>query len=147
MRRRLARLSPFSFEQLGRLCAESLGVERPTLVRRGEGVAYFGGERALGASRSRVLIGIRPGEGELSRRAVGELRAGLDARGFDEGVLFALGRLSGEARDELRAGRAVTVYDGDTLASFMVEQQLGVRQMYAPIAYFDADFFAELNET
>ncbi len=147
VRRRLSKLSPFSFEQLGRLCAESLGVERPTLVKRGEGVSYYGGERALGAFRSRVLIGVRTGEAELQRRAVGELRAGLDARGFDEGFLFALGRLSDDARDELRSGRAVTVYDGDSIAAFLVDRKLGVRVQYAPVPYVDVDFFAELNET
>ncbi len=147
VRRKLTRLSPFSFEQLGRLIAESLGVERPSLVKRGEGVAYFGGERQIGAIRSRVLIGIRPGEAELGRRAVGELRAGLDARGFDEGFLVGLGRLSAEGREELRAGRAVTVYDGDSISALLNEKRLGVRVTYAPIAYFDPDFFAELNET
>jgi hypothetical protein len=147
VRRKLSRLSPFSFEQLGRLVAESLGVERPTLVKRGDGVAYFGGERQIGAIRSRVLVGIRSGEAELGRRAVGELRAGLDARGFDEGFLVALGRLSAEGREELRAGRAVTVYDGDSIAALLNEKRLGVRVTYAPIAYFDPDFFAELNET
>ena len=142
-----ASLSPFSFEQLGRCITESLGVERPTLVRRGDGVAYFGGERVLGAVRSRVMIAIRSGEAELGRRAVGELRAGLDARGFDEAFLLALGRLSAEAREELRAGRAVTVYDGDSIAALMVEKRLGVRVQQAPVAYLDPDFFAELNET
>ena len=147
VRRRLSKLSPFSFEQLGRLCAESLGVERPTLVKRGEGVSYYGGERSLGAFRSRVLIGVRTGEAELQRRAVGELRAGLDARGFDEGFLFALGRLSGDAREELRSGRAVTVYDGDSIAAFLVDRKLGVRVQHAPVPYVDVDFFAELSET
>ena len=147
VRRRLSKLSPFSFEQLGRLCAESLGVERPTLVKRGEGVSYYGGERSLGAFRSRVLIGVRSGEAELQRRAVGELRAGLDARGFDEGFLFSIGRLSADARDELRSGRAVTVYDGDSIAAFLVDKKLGVRVQYAPVPYVDVDFFAELSET
>ncbi|MEO6953787.1 MAG: HTH domain-containing protein [Polyangia bacterium] len=147
VRRRLSKLSPFSFEQLGRLCAESLGVERPTLVKRGEGVSYYGGERALGAFHSRVLIGVRSGEAELQRRAVGELRAGLDARGFDEGFLFSIGRLSSDARDELRSGRAVTVYDGDSIAAFLVDKKLGVRMQFAPVPYVDVDFFAELNET
>ena len=147
VRRRLSKLSPFSFEQLGRLCAEALGVERPTLVKRGEGVSYYGGERSLGAFRSRVLVGVRTGEAELQRRAVGELRAGLDARGFDEGFLFGLGRLSADARDELRSGRAVTVYDGDSIAAFLVDKKLGVRMQYAPVPYVDVDFFAEINET
>jgi restriction endonuclease Mrr len=151
VRRKLSRLSPFSFEQLGRCVAEALGVERPSLVRRGEGVAYFGGERSLGvlggAQRARVLVGVRSGEAELGRRAIGELRAGLDARGFDEGLLIALGRLSVEGREELRAGRAVTVYDGDTLPALLIERRLGVRVSYAPVPYLDLDFFSEINET
>ncbi len=147
LRRKLSRLSPFSFEQLGRCVAESLGVERSTLVRRGDGVAYFGGERVLGAVRSRVMLAVRPGEAELGRRAIGELRAGLDARGFDEGLLVSLGRLSAEGREELRAGRAVSVYDGDSLPNLLIERRLGVRVSHAPIAYLDLDFFAEINET
>ena len=147
LRRKLSRLSPFSFEQLGRCVAESLGVERPQPVRRGDGVAYYGGERSLGPARSRVLLAVRSGEAELSRRAIGELRAGLDARGFDEGLLIGLGRLSADGREELLAGRAVTVYDGDSLAGLLLERQLGVRVAHAPVAYLDLDFFSELNET
>jgi restriction endonuclease Mrr len=150
VRRKLARLSPFSFEQLTRSVAESLGVERPSLVRRGDGVCYFGGERSgalAGAQRSRVLIAARPGESEVGRRAIGELRAGLDAKGFDEGILITLGRLSAEGRAELAAGRAVTIFDGDTLPALLIERRLGVRVATAPVAYLDLDFFSEINET
>ena len=147
LRRKLSRLSPFSFEQLGRTVSECLGVERPTLVKRGDGVAYFGGERQNGAVRSRVLIGVRTGEADLGRRAVGELRAGLDARGFDEGLLLGLGRLGAEGKEELRAGRAVTVYDGDSLPTLLVNRRLGVRISHATVAHLDLDFFTEINET
>jgi hypothetical protein len=146
LRRRIGRLPPGAFELLTRALCDKMGLPSLELVRRGDGVAYFGGARSIGAGAVRTLVAVRPGEAELNRRAVGELRAGLQARGYEEGVLFAGGRLSGEAQAELKAGAGVRVYDGAQVALLCARHGVGVRRALAPVDYLDLDFFAEITE-
>jgi len=145
VRRRLGRMAPAAFDALGRTLADKLGITGLELLRRGEGVTYWGGTRPSGVATTRVLIALRPGEGEVNRRAVGELRAGLAAKGYDEGLLFSAGRPNAEALAELKTG-GVTVYDGAALATLLVKHGLGVRRVTMPVDYLDIDFFGELNE-
>ena len=121
------------------------GISGLELIRRGEGVTYWGGTRQAGVATVRTLVALRPGEGEINRRAVGELRAGLAAKGYDEGLLFGAGRPNAEALTELKQG-GVTMYDGAALASLLVKHGLGVRRVSMPIDYLDLDFFYELSE-
>ena len=107
---------PPPFDALGRTLADKLGITGLELLRRGEGVTYWGGTRTAGVGTVRTLVALRAGEGEVNRRAVGELRAGLAAKGYDEGLLFSAGRPNGEALAELKAG-GVTLYDGAALAA------------------------------
>jgi hypothetical protein len=146
LRRRLGRLSPASFEALGRALLDKLGVVGIELVRRGEGVAYFGGQHQLGVGMRKTLVALRPGEADIHRRAVGELRAGLAARGYDEGLLLAAGRLNDEGRAELKAGGGVVVHDGQSLAALLVKHGLGVRRLHLPVEYLDLELLAELTE-
>ncbi len=145
IRRRVGRLAPPAFEALGRTLCDKLGIGAVELIRRGEGVAYFGGTRTAGAGTVRTLVALRPSESEINRRAVGELRAGLAAKGFDEGLLFAGGNPNAEALTELKQG-GVTLYDGNALAALLIEHGLGVRRVAIPVDYLDLDFFGELTE-
>lgn len=152
--RRLGRLPPHAFEALMRLLAARLGLVDLELVKRGDGVAYFGGQRTGSAAdggdpsrRRRVLLGIRPGDSELSRRAVGELRAGLKARNYDEGLLLAAGRLGDEALAELgTSGGSVTVHDADELASLCVRHGVGTMRRAVPVDVLDVDLIGDLAE-
>ncbi|MCU1280897.1 MAG: hypothetical protein JWM53_4443, partial [bacterium] len=146
VRRRLGRMAPAAFDALGRTLSDKLGITGLELLRRGEGVTYWGGARPRGVATTRVLVAFRPGEGEVNRRAVGELRAGLAAKGYDEGLLFAAGRPNGEALAELKQG-GVTLYDGAALAALLVRHGLGVKRVSMPIDYLDLDFFFELQES
>jgi hypothetical protein len=145
LRRRLGRMTPAAFDALARTLCDKLGITGLELVRRGEGVTYWGGARQSGVATLRTLVALRPGEAEISRRAVGELRAGLAARGYDEGILFAGGRPNAEALAELKAG-GVTLYDGAALAQLLIKHGLGVRRVALPVDYLDVDFFSELTE-
>jgi hypothetical protein len=147
LRRRIQRLSAQAFEVLARALCEKLGIGELELIRRGEGVAYLGGRRIVGIGQVRVLIALRPGDVEISRRAVGELRAGLQVKGFEEGLMFAGGRAGGEGMAELKAGANVRVYDGAQLAMLLCKHGLGVRRLLMPIDYFDSDLFSELTES
>jgi hypothetical protein len=148
--RRLGKLPAHAFETLMRLLVSRLGIRGVELVKRGDGVAYFGGEReasAGGATGRRVLIAIRVGEAELGRRAVGELRAGLRARGFDEGLLLTAGRIGAEALAELGStGGAVTVQDADALATLCARYGVGTMRRSVPVDVLDVDLLGDLSE-
>jgi hypothetical protein len=146
IRRRLLRLAPAAFEALGRALLDKMGVERVELVRRAEGVAYYGGVRSTGVGQTKVLVAMRAGEQEINRRAVGELRAGLQIRGFDEGLLFAAGRPAPDGTAELKLSPGVTAYDGQSLAGLMMKHGLGVRRLSLPVDYLDLELFHELTE-
>src|SRR5262249_55606121 len=125
---------------------EALGLESIELVRRGEGVCYLGGTRQVGAVRLRMLIALRPGEPEVGRRAVGELRAGLAAKGYDQGLLLSPSRLADDGVTGLNAPPSAVPKRGPAMAALCAEHGLGVRRMHLPVDYLDLDFFAELTE-
>ncbi len=144
--RRLGRLAPPSFETMVRALLSRLAVDHVEQVKRGDGVVYLGGTRTAGTGTVRTLVAVRAGAEDLSRRAVAELRAGLAARGFDEGWLLSSARLSAEATAELAAGPGVIAYDGAQLAVLLCDQGIGVRKLTLPVAYLDVELFAELAE-
>lgn len=146
VRRRIQRLAPPAFEALGRALCEKLGLTDVELVKRGDGVAYFGGRKRLGIAAVKTLVSMRPGEQEISRRAVGELRAGLGARGFDEGLMLAGGRPSLDAIAELASGKGVVVHDAESIATLCIKHGLGVRRAQLPIDYLDLEFFSDLSD-
>jgi restriction endonuclease Mrr len=146
VRRRLARMSPAAFDALGRTLCDKLGITGLELLRRGEGVTYWGGTSMRGVGAVRTLVALRPGEAEITRRGVGELRAGLAAKGYDEGLLLSAGRPNAEALAELKVG-GVRLYDGQALAGLLMKHGLGVRRVAMPVDYLDLDFFGELQDS
>ena len=145
--RRLQRLAAPAFESLMRVFAGRIGVGNVEFVKRGDGVCYFGGERLRGGQKRRVLIGIRPGDAEVGRRAVGELRAGLKARGFDEGLLLAGGSSNAEALEELSAtAGAVEMYEGRALAARCASEGIGVVRRNMPVDVLDVELFVDVTE-
>lgn len=146
LRRRLRSMPAGPFELLMRLLLERMGIVSPELLKRGEGVAYFGGSISRGSRQLRLLCAIRPGEAEIPREAIGELRAGVRMRGFDEGLLLASARLSSAALAEVNALPGIDVYDHDALTELLVKNQIGVRRMLLPIEYLDTELFTELTE-
>lgn len=146
LRRRLRSLPAGAFELLMRLLLERLGMLGAELIKRGEGVAYYAGQTQRGARTQKVLVAVRPGEAELTREAVGELRAGVRLRNFDEGLLLCAGRASAAALTEASALPALDVYDQDALTDLLIRNQLGVRRMHLPIDYLDAELLGELSE-
>lgn len=146
LRRRLRGLPAGAFELLMRLLLERLGMLGAELIKRGEGVAYYSGQSQRGARSQKVLVAVRPGEAELTREAVGELRAGVRLRSFDEGLLLCAGRASAAALTEAGAVPAIDIYDQDALTDLLIRNQLGVRRMHLPIDYLDAELLGELAE-
>jgi hypothetical protein len=92
-----------------------------------------------------VLIGVRSGDQPVDRRGVGELRAGVAAKGMAAGVLLSARPLSGEALAELeKAGKPVVAICGDVLTSALIGARIGVQTAAVPVVYLDADYFEEL---
>jgi hypothetical protein len=146
LRRRLRTLAAGPFELLMRLLLERLGMVSPEIVKRGEGVVYFGGTLSRGSRQIRVLVAVRPGETEVPREAIGELRAGIRMRGFDEGLLLASARMSAAALTEASALPGIDAYDQDALTELLIRHQIGVRRMLLPIEYLDSELFNELTD-
>lgn len=144
LRRRVRQLAPGAFELLMRVLLERIGLAGTELVKRGEAVAYYGGTQTRGTRSVKLLCAIRPGEAELSREAVGELRAGLRARNYDEGLILCAARASTAAVAEVSAVPGIELYDQDALTDLLIRNQLGVRRMTLPIDYLDTELFSEL---
>lgn len=144
LRRRLRQLPPGAFELLMRLLLERQGMLGPEIVKRGEGVAYYGGTMVRGARSVKVLVAVRPGEGELTKEAVGELRAGVRLRGFEEGLILCSARAGAAAQAEVSAAPGIELYDQDALTELLIRQHLGVRRMHLPVDYLDTELFNEL---
>jgi hypothetical protein len=95
----------------------------------------------------RTLVSVRADGGPAELAAVGELRAGVEARGFADGLLLAAGRLGPDAARELEAsGPPITVVCAAELAADLAAHGVGVLRTTLPIAYLDVDFLGELGE-
>ncbi len=144
---RLGELAPSSFEAIARVLLQREGFGPATFVKRVEGTIYVEALRGRGFRPSRTLIALRPGSTAAGRRAIGELRAGIRARGQDEGILLLAGRLSDEAIAEWKQpGQPIEVVDGPAMAETCVRHGVGVVSASVTIDLIDADFFAELSE-
>jgi len=144
---RLGDLPPASFEALVRVILQREGFGPATFVKRVEGTIYVEALRGRGFRPSKCLIALRPGVAAAGRRALGELRAGIRARGQDEGVLILAGRLADDAIAEWKqSGQPVEVVDGPALAETCVRHGIGVISSPVTVDLVDGDFFAELSE-
>jgi hypothetical protein len=147
LRRRIAKLPVHALTQLARVFLERTGHTEVEIVKRVEQTTYLSARARRGAVTARVMVGVRAGSEEGGRRAVGELRAGVMAKQLDEGVLLLCTRLGQEGEKELRQpGPPILALDGDAFAEALVTAGVGVMRVAMPIAYLDADFFAELTE-
>ena len=147
LRARLAKLPLASLEQIARLYLERVGYSDVERVKRAGETWYLSAVQRRGTRAVRTLVGVRAGGGEVNRQAVGELRAGVDARGDAEGLLLACSRIGPDGARELEVeGPPVTVLNGDELAAALVAHGIGVIRTAMPVSYLDLDFIAELGE-
>lgn len=145
LQRRLAHLAPSAFESFGRLLLERMGIADAEPIKRGDGVAYYGGTRMVaGGQRRKVLIALRPGEGEFGRRAVTELLTGLKARGFDDGLLLAAGPTAADASPDRNAG-PLEIYDGEGLVELCTKHDLGILRRAVVVDLLDVELLGELE--
>ncbi len=147
LEQRLSELAPGAFEALARVLLQREGFGPATFVKRVESTVYVEALRGRGARSSRCLIALRPGNAPAGRRVLGELRAGIKARGQDEGLLMMAGRLAEDGVAEWRdPGSPLEVADGPALAETCIRHGVGIINSMVSVDFVDADFFAELSE-
>jgi hypothetical protein len=92
-----------------------------------------------------VLLSARSGSEAIDRRAVGELRVGVEAKDLVAGILFSPTDISEDAERELeRAGRSIAVVCGAQLVAALVQTGVGVVSSAAPLHYVDDQLLDEL---
>jgi hypothetical protein len=147
LERRLADLPGPAFEALARVLLQREGFGPATFVKRVEGTIYVEALRGRGSRPSKALIALRSGPSSAGRLAIGQLRAGIKARGQDEGVILLAGRLGDDAITEWKQpGPPIEIADGQALAETCVRHGVGVINAPVSVDFVDADFFAELAE-
>ena len=140
---RLVKASPAGFERIIHAYLVAAGYREIEWVKRVGGISYASA-LAPGLSRT-ILISARSGEGAIDRRAVGELRVGVEAKDLVAGILFAAGEVSEDAERELeRAGRSIAVICGEQLVAALVGAGVGVVSAAAPLHYLDDQLLDEI---
>jgi hypothetical protein len=158
LERRIAELPAPAFEALARVLLQREGFGPATFVKRVDGTIYVEALRGRGARSSRCLVAFKFGPGSAGRRAIGELREGIRARGQDEGLLMLAGRLADDAIGEWKkatdgSGRPdskptppIEIADGAAMAETCIRHGVGVINTMVSVDFVDADFFADIAE-
>ncbi|HLK88822.1 MAG TPA: HTH domain-containing protein [Polyangia bacterium] len=147
LERRLGELPGAAFEALCRVLLQREGFGPATFVKRVDGTVYVEALRGRGGRSSRCLVGLKFGPSPAGRRAIGELRFGIGARGQEEGLLMLAGRLADDAISEWKlAGPPIEIADGPALAETCIRHGVGVINAVVNVDFVDADFFAEIAE-
>jgi hypothetical protein len=158
LERRIAELPAPAFEALARVLLQREGFGPATFVKRVDGTIYVEALRGRGSRSSRCLVAFKFGSGSAGRRAIGELREGIRARGQDEGLLMLAGRLADDAigewkkatdgggRPDSKATPPIEIADGAAMAETCIRHGVGVINTMVSVDFVDADFFADIAE-
>ncbi len=140
---RLGQLTPPELERIAYVLLLEMGWADLQWIKRVPPASYAVA-RPL-AAPGPVLIGVNAGDEPVSRRGVGELRAGVAAKDLISGLLIAPRPLSEAAQRELaREGKSIAVLCGDELVAQLIARGIGVRVRSAPAIYFDDELLREI---
>jgi hypothetical protein len=140
---RLLRAAAAGFERIIHAYLVAAGYRDIEWIKRVGGISYATA-LAPGLDRT-VLISARSGDQAIDRRAIGELRVGVEAKDLVAGILFSPREVSEDAERELeRAGRSIAVFCGDQLVAALVQAGVGVVSAAAPLHYVDDQLLDEL---
>jgi HB1, ASXL, restriction endonuclease HTH domain/Restriction endonuclease len=143
LRAAVARLPLGAAEHIARLHLERAGFRDIERVKRTGDTSYLIATHA----RGKHLVGARTGGADVGRYSVGELRAGVEAKGVAFGLLLAAGPLGSDGARELVApGPTVHALVGDDFAEALVRAGIGVVRAAVSVAYLDLDLLGELGE-
>ena len=140
------RLGSLSLDGLERLYGDFLkrsdftGVE---WIKRVKSISYGLAEQSRG--QKKYLVGVWSGDRAVTRRGVGELRAGVEAKGASLGLLLSAQPLGAEAEEELESdGPRIEVLAGPFFVRQLAHMGIGIVRTAVPIMLLDV---AELRET
>ena len=137
----IRRLPLSALEQVAQLYLLERGWRDIEWVKR-VGQSSYATATALGLG-GQVLVGVR--SAVVDRRGVGELRAGVAAKGLLQGLLLSPNKVDDEARAELqKAGAALHVLAGEALVDAIWDAGIGIRTRAVQVTRIDAGFFDEL---
>ena len=140
---RLVKASPAGFERIIHAYLVAAGYRDIDWVKRVGGISYATA-LAPGLDRT-VLLSARSGDQAIDRRAIGELRVGVEAKDLVAGILFSPREISEDAERELeRPGRSIAVFCGDQLVAALVQAGVGVVSSAAPLHYVDDQLLDEI---
>jgi hypothetical protein len=137
---RLARLAPAMLERIAYVYLQSAGWTEIEWIKRVESSSY-----ALATAPGSVdqsMIAVRSGPEKVDRRGVGELRAGLHAKGITTGVLISPCEMSDDADAELaKEGAPLRIVCGGDFASELVAREVGLTWRHIQLPQIDQRFY------
>jgi hypothetical protein len=144
---RLRGLAATGLEAACRLYLDRMGWRDLARVKRNEETDtwYLSGISPDGVN---ALVAVRAGSAPAGRHSVGELRAGVEAKGVGAGWLLAPAPLDEDGQKLiLEPGPPVHALVGDALSRAFADVAVGVHRSWAPVSYLDVDFFGDLVES
>ena len=140
--KRVGGLSSKMLERVVQIYLDAAGYTAIDWIKELEDVSYC--SAISPKSLEQVLISVRGGSAKVERKGVGELYAGLNAKGIGSGLLLSMGPLSDEAKDELKKTESkVQCICGDDFVDMILSYGIGVSTSNVQIstmndAYLDA---------
>lgn len=137
---RLAKLAPAMLERVAYVYLQTTGWSDIQWIKRVENSSYALATEPGAVEQS--MISVRSGPSEVDRRGVGELRAGLHAKGISSGLLLSPCEMSEEAEEELaKDGTPLRIICGSNLAAELLAREVGVTWRHIQLPQIDQRFY------
>ena len=137
---RLSKLAPAMLERIAYVYLQTTGWSEIQWIKRVENSSYALATEPGAAQET--MIAVRCGPKQVDRRGVGELRAGLHAKGIGSGVLISPCEMSDEANVELaKEGAPLRVICGSNFAAELVAREVGVTWRHIQLPQIDQRFY------
>ena len=133
---RLAKMSQDDLEPLFAAFLERNDFVNVEWIKRVKKSSYGLAESSRGGRK--YLVEIWGEDRQVTRRGIGELRAGVDAKGASAGMLLSAQPLGSEAKEELEnAGARIDVHAGARLVKQLAMHGVGVVRTAIPLTLLD----------
>ncbi len=137
---RLSKLAPAMLERIAYVYLQATGWSDITWIKRVENSSYAMATEPGAIEQS--MISVRCGPDKVDRRGVGEIRAGLHAKGIASGVLISPCELSSEAETELaKEGAPLRIICGRDFAAELLAREVGVTWRHIQLPAIDQRFY------
>jgi len=146
----LADLDPFVFEHLIKRLLEDMSYDNVEVTSRsGDGGVDVVADIELGITSVREVVQAKRHKRAIQRKDLDALRGSLHRFGAVRGTIIATSRYSKGTREAaFESGAApITLIDGEKLVDLLIAHDIGVRKKTLDVLEFDADAFAEVEES